>query len=100
MKKYVWASEQTPNNELNELQLEELKKYQEFGSPEDVKLMFEAYKDLERKIIQYEEIGTIDELKDLKEIKDKTTDILRTHRFSDNQCIEKLSSLVGVSIKV
>lgn len=53
----------------------------------------EAYKD---KVQQFEAIGTIERFKELTENNNRIIEILRTHRFTDEECIEEIAKIVGV----
>ena len=48
---------------------------------------------------QYRAIGTVDELKDLKEKNERIIEILRTHSYTDEMCVEEIAKIVGIHIE-
>ena len=44
----------------------------------------------------YRAIGTIERFRELTENNNRIIEILRTHRFTDEECIEKITEIVGI----
>ena len=62
----------------------------------------ELFKEIGKKhleIQQYQAIGTVEEFENLKKKQARIIEILRTHRFTDERCIEEIAKVVGIYSK-
>lgn len=81
--------------------LEELHQYRAIGTVDELKRVVAFIGDDNYSIVdelkllnQYREIGTVAEVKASRKKNEKIVKILRTHRFTDEMCIEKIIEVV------
>ena len=89
--------------------LEELEQYRAIGTVEEfayakrkvhiAELATEHIDKMEKTLKDYEAIGTIERFKELTENNGRIIEILRTNRFTDEECVEEIAKIVGICSK-
>ena len=101
LERFEWDDSEETSDALGTIceALQEYPKFKAIGTAEEFKAIKQWKEDIIESFSKYD-VNSVDELmkrfRELTENNDRIIGILRTHRFTDEECIEKITEIVGI----